>query len=131
MKPVLRYTQPLKSKPWVQNTFQEIKNLHSLWAYHLVWKYLFLLHSMNMVLFCLIVWVIWPLANPTTTSVLCKDRIQSFCHDTRGVDVLRSIALHQLLGLPTGHGGPILSFGADIVLSILYVSKALFCPVVK
>lgn len=83
MKAVLRYTQPLKSKPWVQDTFQEIKNPHSLWVYHLTWKYLFLLHSMNLILFCLTVWVIWPLANPTTTSVLCKDRTQFFCHDAK------------------------------------------------
>lgn len=73
--------------------------------------------------------VIWPLVNPIALYVLCRESTQSFCHGKRGVGALRPIVLHQLLGLSTGHGGPMSTIGANLALSLLYVSKVLFCPV--
>lgn len=95
------------------------------WIYDLVWEYLALFQTQCVLFYCVSVCVIWHLANPTTTFVLCGDKMKSF-FGTRRVYAAQSLCIN--CRVTACYGGPMPTIEADLVL-LLNVSKVLFQPV--
>lgn len=79
-------------------------------------------------LFCLSMCLTGHLLNPIALFVLFKERTRSFHFSTRGVCAGQMLCVSWWEG-PTDHGGQTSTTEADLILSLLYVSKALFHPV--
>lgn len=85
-------------------------------------------HSMCVRLFCLSMCLRGHLLNPIALFVLFKERTRSFHFSTRVVCAGQMLCVSCWEG-PTDHGGQTSTTEADLILSLLYVSKALLHPV--
>lgn len=103
-------------------------NTRGLLAYHLMWGYLSLFCS---IIVTLIYLSICHMACGHSHKSICPFGGGTWClsYGTNDVGLLRLVALHQMLRLPTDHGGQMLFYQSQSCSFSLYVSQTLFHPV--
>lgn len=103
--------------------YQELKSPHSLWqAFHLAGSIFLVSVSVGGPLFCLSMCINDPHAYPQISDSLGEE-LGSFCLSTRGVH-RGQLPCAGYWGISASHRGPMPTIGADLALSLLYVSRS-------